>query len=93
MQACSAVRFHSQQIHISAAVKLAIGVAVIAGFTSQHKSGAASASASAADGPSVPYHLVPERRAANQVSGSGTKRHCTGWWIYARNWGRSGRRL
>jgi hypothetical protein len=49
---------------------LAIGVAVIAGFKSQHKSSAASTSA--ADGPSVSYHLVHEQRAANQASGSGT---------------------
>jgi hypothetical protein len=70
MQACSPVSFHSQQIHHLAAVTLAIGVAVIAGFKSQHKSSAASTSA--ADGPSVSYHLVHEQRAANQASGSGT---------------------
>jgi hypothetical protein len=64
--------FTANKFIISAAVRLAIGVAVIAGFKSQHKSGAASASA--ADGPSVPYHLVRERRAANQASGSGTDR-------------------
>jgi len=59
--------FTANKFIISAAVRLTIGVAVIAGFKSQHKSGAASAPA--ADGPSVPYHLVRERRAANQASG------------------------
>jgi hypothetical protein len=54
--------FTANKFIISAAVRLAIDVAVIARFKSQHKSG--TLSASAADGPSVPYHLGRERRAA-----------------------------